>query len=55
MTDYNLRSVYKPKQKRMTMNMMKKMKTWMKIQKEYRSMDLLILPGHCQLFIYDNG
>jgi hypothetical protein len=42
------------KQKRMTMKVMKKMKTWMKIQKEYRSVDLLI-PGHCQLFIYDNG
>jgi len=43
------------KQKRMTTKVMKKMKTWMKIQKEYRRVHLLILPGHCQLFIYDNG
>jgi len=30
------------KQKRMTEKVMKKMKIWMKIQIEYRSMDLLI-------------
>jgi hypothetical protein len=37
----------------MTEKVMKKMKTWMKIQIEYRSMDLLILLGHCHLFIYE--